>query len=186
VKKILGWVLVATLMVAIPLALATVIKDNMTYTGTVAMTGTETHSGAVTNSGVITHSDGVIFNDEVVLQPYKMTSVGSAADPALGTWAYANGNIGMFSGSTAYTLTLPTITAAMSGYVVTFKNEADAIARILASGTGDGIEDSQGTMTGTTEEDMDAVGDVLTLMAVHTTHLAGASSVWMIVASGIQ
>ena len=43
-KKILGWVAVAVFGIAISVAYATVIKDDMTFTGAVTFSGTETHS----------------------------------------------------------------------------------------------------------------------------------------------
>jgi hypothetical protein len=191
-KRILGWILVSVLLVAIPVVYATStgssrkVKDAMTFAGTVTMTGAETHSGAVTYSGVVTNNDGVYFNNEVVMEPFKLTSVASATSPAVSTWAYSNGNIAIFSGATPYNLTMPAITATMSGYVFIVKNESSGVSRIITVATGDNIEAAQGTMTGTSDGSVDAAGDVAVWMAIHSDHLAGVSSVWMILSEDLS
>ena len=61
-KKILGWVLVAVLAVAIPLAYGTVVKDDMDYEGTNTHTGTMTRTGAYTQTGDYTLTGDLDLN----------------------------------------------------------------------------------------------------------------------------
>jgi len=193
----LGYLGIAVLIVAIPLAWATVVKDPMTFEGpltiktAITQTGNTTQTGNLTLTGDITQTGSQAVTGNIVVdggyirpEVYKHPSTSGAL-----TWTTAKGNVLILSGSTATAIALPAITAAMSGYTLTVKNESGATTRTLtpaATGLTDCIEATQGTMTGTSDASMDAAGDVAVWMAVHTSHLSGVSSVWMIVSDKIQ
>ena len=196
----LGYLGIAVLIVAIPLAWATIIKDPMTFegpltikaaitqTGNLTLTGDITQVGALGLTGDITQVGSQAITGNVVVdggymrpEVYKHLSTTGPL-----TWTVAKGNVLILSGTTATAIALPTITAAMSGYTLTVKNESGATTRTLTpTALTDCIEATQGTMTGTSDASMDAAGDVAVWMAVHTDHLSGVSSVWVIVSDKI-
>ena len=197
-KKILqalGYLGIAVLIVAIPMAWASIVKDSMTFEGPLTIkaaithTGNNTQTGNLTLTGDITQTGSQAVTGNVVVESgyfrpevYKHLSATGAL-----TWTTAKGNTLILSGTTPIAIALPTITAAMSGYTLTVKNESGATTRTLTPTAGiDAIEATQGTMTGTADASMDAAGDVAVWMAVHTDHLSGVSPVWMIVSDKIQ
>ena len=191
----LGYLGIAVLIVAIPIAWASIVKDPMTFEGPLTIkaaithTGNNTQTGNLTLTGDITQTGSQAVTGNIVVESgyfrpevYEHPSTSGAL-----TWTVAKGNTLILSGTTATAIALPTITAAMSGYTLTVKNESGATTRTLTPTAGvDAIEATQGTMTGTADASMDAAGDVAVWMAVHTSHLSGVSSVWMIVSDKIQ
>ena len=156
-KSILGWVFIAVLIAAIPMAMSGDIKDSMRFWDVKVMQGlTKT---------VYKHAGGAI------------------------EWETSMGNIIMMSGATTSYIMLPLITEQMSGYELTLKVNANPAAgsgynRYIVSdgapGGNDQMEIAQGTLTGTSDSEMDAVGDTKTYVAVHHSYLSGVTSVWLI------
>ena len=187
----LGYLGIAVLIVAIPLAWATVVKDPMTFEGPLTIKAAITQTGDFALTGDITQTgDQAVTGNVVVEGGYFRPAIykyASTSGTTL-TWSTAYGNVLMLSGTTATAIALPAITAAMSGYTLTVKNESGATTRTLIPNAGvtNYIEATQGTMTGTSDASMDAAGDVAVWMAVHSGDLAGAYSVWLIVSDKIQ
>lgn len=168
---------IGTWVVVLLLALTTLVwaagqdmKGAFDFWGTVIFksSGTVTMEGAVTTSGEQTFSNGVFCNDEFVQETYShiaSNAAGTGTDSL--TWAFANGNTLYISGSSAFTLTLPQITATQDGYRLLVKNTANAAVRTItgwASGTGaagttDYVETTVGTYTDQSCVKIDAIGD---------------------------
>lgn len=112
----------------------------------------------------------------------EMTKKGSAVTTAGGaqTWGWANGNIVTVTGTTTAVLTLPTITSYMTGFELTFKMESGSTVTLTPASGVDAIEATQGTMTATSDSDLNAVGDSATFWACYSSDASGASSVWYI------
>ena len=204
----LGYLGIAVLIVAIPIAWASIVKDSMTFegpltikaaithtgnntqTGNLTLTGDITQVGALGLTGDITQTGSQAVTGNVVVESgyFRPAVYSHASTSGALTWSTAYGNVLILSGTTPTAIALPAITAAMSGYTFTVKNESGATTRTLTPNAGvtDYIEATQGTMTGTSDASMDAAGDVAVWMAVHSGDLAGSYSVWMIVSDKIQ
>ena len=155
-------------------------NNNMTRTGTLTQTGAATVTGAVTITGDVAITGGLSVSDEITVPLYYHDSATGAL-----TWTTAYGGMLVCSGTTATAITLPAITAAMNGYEFTLKNQSGATTRTVTP-TSAYIEATQGTMTGTSDANVDAAGDVRTWVAVHSDYLSGTTSVWMIKSDKIQ
>ena len=196
-KKILGWMFVALLIAGI--ASATVVKDSMTYTSVVTFIGGLVNTGALTQTGAVTAVGdiGVTGNIDVtgsyISDTYHYDS-SSGVSPSFTsgglTWDKDYGNYLIASGTTPMYVTLPAITADMTGYTFTVKNSGVTIVNIDAYGAvasnGDYIEATRGTLTGTSDATIDAEGDVKTWVAIYKDALAptetesGVTSIWML------
>ena len=187
---------IAILIVAIPIAWASIVKDSMTFEGPLTIkaaithTGNNTQTGNLALTGNITQTGNQAVTGNVVVESgyFRPAVYSHASTSGALTWSTAYGNVLILSGTTPIAVALPAITAAMSGYTFTVKNESGATTRTLTPNAGvtDYIEATQGTMTGTADASMDAAGDVAVWMAVHSGDLAGAYSVWMIASDKIQ
>ena len=192
----LGYLGIAVLIVAIPLAWATVVKDPMTFEGPLTISGAitqasnTTQTGNLTLTGDITQTGSQAVTGNVVVESgyFRPAVYSHASTSGALTWSTAYGNVLILSGTTPIAVALPAITAAMSGYTFTVKNESGATTRTLTPNAGvtDYIEATQGTMTDTSDASIDAAGDVAVWMAVHSGDLAGSYSVWIIVSDKIQ
>lgn len=128
-------------------------------------------------SGAITAGGTVTCNGAFVLEPYYYESTSGTTL----TWAYSYGNFLSMSGESATVIVLPTITEAMSGYVLFAKNISGSYARTMTPAVGvDAIESTQGTLTATSDANLDAAGDVRAWVAIYSGDTSGASSVWML------
>lgn len=128
--------------------------------------GTGEFDGDVRVDGSIT------VGNEVVEKTYSHAST----DGAL-TWDVSYGNILICSGTTPSAIALPTITAAMDGYILKVKNISGATERVLTpTALVDTIESTRGTESGTTDGTADAAGDYIEWIADYR---SGASGVWM-------
>jgi len=190
-KKIIGWVLVAVLMVAIPWVYASVVKDSMTFEGpltilnSITQTGNQTVTGNLTVTGNTTQTGNIGVTGNVVVdggyirpEVYTRTSAQGAL-----TWDVSYGNVLITSGTTPLTITLPQITTAMAGYEFTIINHSGATTRTVASyGSGyDTIESTLGTITGTSDANNDAAGDTTTWMAMPAATISGTSAYWKLI-----
>ena len=125
-------------------------------------------------------TDGVYFDDELVNGIYwHATASGNL------TWLASYGNVLIFSGSTTTVVALPTITAALSGYILTVKNVSGGTPVLTPTVTVDAIEATPGTMTGTTDATCTSAGSASIFVAVHSSHTSGASSVWMCISEDV-
>jgi len=197
-KKILGWIFVALLIAGV--AGATVVKDKMTYENVVTFIGGLVNTGTLTQTGDVGVTGNVSTEGAYIGTPYFFDSSGVTAGISNGlTWDADYGNTLILSGTTASFVNLPAITAAMDGYKLTIKNADNAVVRgIVASGTTaaytavtdgkskDYIEATQGTLSGVSDINLDAAGDIRTWVAIHkdsivsTSALTGVTSVWML------
>lgn len=134
-------------------------------------------------AGETTLTDGLYLDDELVqgIYLYETTS-GTTL-----TWAYSYGNVLLISGSTPTVVSLPTITAATSGYILHVKRISGATtATLTPTATVDAIEATIGTMTGTSDATLDAAGDASIWVAVYSSDTSGASSVWMCLSEDLE
>ncbi len=138
---------------------------------------TFSNAGAGTYTAEQTFNDGVLLNDEFVIETYSYASTSGTTL----TWVIANGNVLFLSGTTPILANLPTITAAMDGYVLYVKNVSGATTRTLTPTAGtDAIESGKGSAS-TTDTTLDAVGEYRVWVADYT---SGASGVWRLIDDG--
>lgn len=125
-------------------------------------------------------TDGVYFDDEVVNGIYHhATATGNL------TWLASYGNVLIFSGSSTTTVALPTITAELSGYMLTVKNVSGGTPVLTPTATVDAIEATPGTMTGTSDSTCTSAGSASIFVAVYSGDTSGASSVWMSISEDV-
>jgi len=149
-------------------------SGEMVHNGTQTFTGAAARTGVLTQTGAIDMQDAGIYHDT-----YDHNSDTVAGGDTL-TWKTDYGDTLLTSGTTGITVTLPTITAAMNGYELTVKTVSGVTTTLTPTAGVDAIEASQGTMTGTSDSDLDAAGDCATFIAVYSTQTSGVSSVWYI------
>lgn len=185
-KKIVGWVLVSVFLVAIPVVWATVNKDAMTFEGALTILNNITHTGNYTITGTFTQtgdmstSGSVTIGNELNIKSYTIP----ASSVTAYTHSFDNGNLvyldkALAGTPTSCTITLPQITAAMDGTVFILKqlDSGTTAAVVTPYGLGyDGIESTRGTVSGTSDNTTDAVGDAKAWMAYYT---SGTSSYWI-------
>lgn len=174
-KKILGWVLVAVFIAAIPLVYATVVKDSMTFE---KLTSTGTFTAAdIAATGTLTQV-GNIAQDGALVQGWD--TVGTATTATLAAtsqdWILVNKTVGLAS----LTIALPTITSALDGKVFIFKqlDSGTTDASITPTAGVDAIESTRGTLTGVSDYVIDAIGDRKGWKAHYR---SGASPVWLLI-----
>jgi len=187
----LGYLGIAVLIVAIPLAWATVVKDDMDFKGTNTYSGTETHSGEVTFSGGVTNSGQVQFDSGIAMKTTNLvfTTAGQATDDYTNGTGFtitgmANGNIVFVSlagvtdytasksgyigdGKSGTTVNLPTITQSMDGWTVTIVKIDSGTSEVVPYAAGLPVGYASGTTPGASLSTllMNAQGDSVTLMA---------------------
>lgn len=141
-KKIFGWVLVAVLMAAIPLAYATVVKDKMKFEGQVQATRFVHKFKTIGTATTYTHT---VEDGDVLL-------------------------VNKTAGLASLTVTLPTITSDLDGYVLIVKQiDSGTTDCALTPVSGQYIEMTRGTASGASDYSTDAAGDAKAFMARYGT-----------------
>ena len=187
----LGYLGIAVLIVAIPLAWATVVKDDMDFKGTNTYSGTETHSGEVTFSGGVTNSGQVQFDSGIAMKTTNLvfTTAGQATDDYTNGTGFtitgmANGNIVFVSltgvtdytgsksgyigdGRSGTTVNLPTITSTMDGWEVTIVKIDSGTSEVVPYAAGLPIGSASAVTPGASgvTDIFNAQGDAITLIA---------------------
>ena len=158
---ILGFLCVAMV------AYATVIKDAMDYIGT------HTHVGDMTRTGDTALTGALAVTGPVTSGTTIITAASATATTDNSTY-YVNS-----TGKATCILTFPFITEAMDGWPITVKHYGNSGSTpiIATAYSTDAIESTQGTLTATTDNNIDGAGEVRVWKAHY---ISGASNVWQL------
>jgi len=169
-------------------AARTVTPNNNSYIESNAGTMTGTADGSIAYPGdyrtweldySATSSVWRLVDSRCFIKNEVVKVGGAATSDAATSWSHSDGNFILISGTTGpLVYTLPTITAYMTGFEITFKTESAGSVTVTPVATIDAIESTLGTMTGTSDTTLDAAGDCGTWVAIYNTVSAGVSSVW--------